>query len=45
VVWRENGSSTAYSPDGEAFETLQGKPPIAQSQGWGDLSWLYRRRR
>jgi hypothetical protein len=40
-----DGSGSVYSPDGELVETLGGEPPVAQSHGWGDLSWLYWRRR
>lgn len=39
----ENGSGVAYSPDGELYETLQGEPPVATSNGWGNLAWLYHR--
>jgi hypothetical protein len=43
LLYRENGSGRAYSPDGELVETLQGEPPVAASHGWGNLSWLYSR--
>lgn len=29
-------------PDG-TFAPLDGQPPVAQSKGWGDLSWLHQR--
>jgi hypothetical protein len=45
LLFQENGSGLAYSPDGEVVETLQGEPPIAASHGWGDLTWLCRPRR
>ena len=45
LLYRENGSGVVCSPDGELVEALQGEPPVAQTSGWGNLAFLYQRRR
>jgi hypothetical protein len=40
-LWPEQRSAAGIWIDGELWQ-LEGEPPPARSQGWGDMSWTQR---
>jgi hypothetical protein len=40
-AWHSDGLPYGHWTDGAVYG-LEGQPPVAQSKGWGDLSWMRR---